>query len=92
VCKVVKKEHERGRTAETMCWLDQGEEPAVKIIILDDDVAIKRAAKRWVMEKEAKVGAGVWMWWTDGSQTDDGRVEPQRCASAETAGQSSAAS
>jgi ribonuclease HI len=29
---------------------------------------------RWAREKEAKVGAGVWMWWTDGSRSDDGRV------------------
>jgi len=51
-----------------------GKEPAVKTIILDDDGAAKIAAQRWAREKEAKVGAGVWMWWTDGSRSDDGRV------------------
>jgi len=32
------------------------------------------AAQRWAREKEAKIGAGVWMWWTDGSRLDDGLV------------------
>ena len=27
-----------------------------------------------VPDEDAKVGAGVWMWWTDGSRSDDGRV------------------
>jgi hypothetical protein len=27
-----------------------------------------------VKEREAKLGAGVWMWWTDWSRSDDGRV------------------
>jgi len=51
-----------------------GEEPAVKTILLDDDGAAKIAAQRWAREKEVKVGAGVWMWWTDGSRSDDGLV------------------
>jgi hypothetical protein len=29
---------------------------------------------RWAREREAKVGAQVWMWWTDGSRSDDVRV------------------
>ena len=49
-------------------------EAAVKTIIVDDKVAAKRATKQWAREKEGKVGSGVWMWWKDGSQTDDGRV------------------
>jgi len=48
--------------------------PVVKTIILDDKSTAKRAAQCWAREKEAKVGAGVWMWWTDGSRSDDGRV------------------
>ena len=36
--------------------------------------AAKSAAQRWAREKEAKIGAGVWMWWTDGSRSDDDRV------------------
>jgi hypothetical protein len=43
-------------------------------IIRDDDVAAKRAAKRWARDMEGKAGSGTWMWWTDGSRTDDGRV------------------
>jgi hypothetical protein len=57
-----------------MCWPDPGEEPAVKTIILNDDVAAKRPAKRWARDKEGQAGSGAWMWLTDGSLTDDGRV------------------
>jgi len=39
-----------------------------------DTTAAKSAAQRGAREKEAKVGAGVWMWWTDGSHSEDGRV------------------
>ena len=62
ICRVIKKEHERGREAETMRWPRPDEEPAVKTLILSDDTAAKREAKRWAREREAKVGAGVWMW------------------------------
>jgi len=57
-----------------MRWSHPDEEQAVKMAILSDDTAAKREAKRWVREREAKVGAGVRMWWTDGSRSDDGRV------------------
>jgi hypothetical protein len=40
-------EHARGRRAETMCWPDPGEEPAVKTTILEDDAAAMRAAELW---------------------------------------------
>jgi hypothetical protein len=46
----------------------------VRTAILDDATAAKRAAQRWAREKEAKVGAGIWMWRTDGSRSDDGQV------------------
>jgi len=49
-------------------------EPAVKTNILDDTAAAKHAEQRWARTKEAKVGTGVWMWWTDGSRSDDRRV------------------
>ena len=74
ISRMIKKEHERGRGAETMRWPSPDKEPAVSTVILSDDVAAKREAIRWAREKEAKVGAGVWMWWTDGSRTDDGIV------------------
>jgi len=74
ICRVIKKEHERGREAETMRWPNPDQEPAVKTVIISDDTATKREAIRWARERHAKVGAGVWMWWTDGSRSDDGRV------------------
>ena len=74
ICRVVGIEHEHGRTTEDMSWPAPGEEPVVKTIILDDKSTAKRAVQRWAREKEAKVGVGVWMWWTEGSHSDDGRV------------------
>jgi len=72
--RAVRKEHEHGRTTDGMNWPAPGEEPAVRTTILDDTTAAKSAAQRWAREKEAKVTEGVWMWWTDGSRSDDGRV------------------
>jgi len=59
ICRVIKREHQRGREAETMRWLHPDEELAVKTVILSDDAAAKREVKRWASEREAKVGAGV---------------------------------
>jgi hypothetical protein len=74
ICRVIKKEHERGREAETMSWPRPDEEPAVKTVRLRNDTTAKRETIPWARAREAKVGAGVWMWWTDGSRSDDGRV------------------
>jgi len=57
-----------------MSWPAPGEEPVVKTIILDDEGTAKRVVQRWAKEKEAKVGAGVWVWWTDGTRSDNGQV------------------
>jgi len=57
-----------------MSWAPLGEESVVRTIIMDHASAAKRATQPWAREKEAKVGAGVGMWWTDGSRSDDGRV------------------
>jgi len=57
-----------------MSWPAPGQEPVVRTTILDDTAAANSAAQRWAREKEAKIGAGVWMWWTDGAHSDDGRV------------------
>jgi len=73
-CKVISKEHERGREAETMRRPNPYEEPAVKTLILSKDPVAKREAIRWAREREAKVGAWVWMWWMDGSRSNDGSV------------------
>jgi len=74
ICRVVRKEHEHGRTIEGMSWLAPGEEPAVMTTILDNSAAAKSATQRWASEEEAKIRAGVRIWWTDGSRSDDGRV------------------
>jgi len=74
VCRAVKKEHEHSGTTEGMSWPPPGEESVVRTGILDDDSVAKNVAQRCASEKEAKVGAGVWMWWADGLRSDDGRV------------------
>jgi len=74
ICRVVERDHDHGWTTEGMSWPAPGEEPGVKTIILDDKSTAKRATQHWAKEKEAKVGVGVWMWWTDGSHSDNGRV------------------
>jgi len=74
ICKVIREEHEHGRTTEGMNWPPPGEESVVRTTILDDTTAAKSAVQHWAREKEAKIGAGVWMRWTDGSGSDDGRV------------------
>jgi len=55
-------------------WPAPGEQSVVRTVILDDTTSAKRTAQRWARAKDAKFGAGVWMWWTDGSRSDDGRV------------------
>jgi hypothetical protein len=74
ICRVIKKEHERGRAAETMRRPRPDEELAGKTVILSDDTVAKREAKCWARETEAKVGAEVLMWCTDRSRSDDGSV------------------
>jgi len=66
ICRVITKEHERGREAENMRWPNPDEEPAVKTVILSADIAAKTEAIGWAREREDKVGAGVWMRWMDG--------------------------
>jgi len=59
ICRVVRREHERGQTTEGMNWPVPGKEPAVRMTTLDDTAAAKCAAQRWAREKEAQLGAGV---------------------------------
>jgi hypothetical protein len=61
ICRVITKEHERGREAETTHRFNPDEEPAVKTVILSNDTMAKREAIHWAREREANVGAGVWM-------------------------------
>jgi hypothetical protein len=74
ICQVVEIEHKHGWTIEDMSWLSPCKEPVVTTIILDDTSTAKRAAQHCAREKDAKVSLGVWMWWTDGTLSDDGRV------------------
>ena len=74
ICRVVEIEREHGWTTECMSWPSPGGEPVVETVILDNKSTPKSAAQRWAREKEANIGAGVWMWWTDRSHSDDGRV------------------
>ena len=64
----------RGQAAETMRWPNPDKEPAVKTVILNDDTAPKRETIRWAREREAKVCTLVWVWWMDGSRSDNRRV------------------
>jgi len=73
ISRVLRKEHGHGQTTGAMNCPALGEEPVVRTTILDTTAA-KCAAQRWARAKEAKIRAGVWMWWTDGSCSDDGRV------------------
>jgi len=74
ICKVIRKEHEHCRTTEGTDWPPPGKESVVRTTILDDTTPAQNAAQRWPREKEAKIGAGVWMWWRDESRSDDGQV------------------
>jgi len=64
--RVVKTEHEHGRTTEGITWAAPGEASVGRTIVLDNKLAAKRAAQHWATEKAAKFRVGVWMWWTDG--------------------------
>jgi len=57
-----------------MYWPAPGQEPAVRTTILDDTAAANSAPQLWAIGKESTIRAGVGMWWTDGSRSDDGRV------------------
>jgi hypothetical protein len=74
ICRVIRKEHEHGRTTEAMNWLAPGEQPAVRTTKLDVTAAAKSATQSWARETEANIAAGVITWGTDGSRSDDGRV------------------
>jgi hypothetical protein len=52
-----------------------GEEPVLRTTRLDDTAAVKSGSRGREREKEAKIGTGVWMWWTDGTCLNDGHVE-----------------
>jgi hypothetical protein len=49
------------RTNKGIHWPAPREDSVVRTVMLDDATAAKTAAEPWAREKEAKVGAGVWM-------------------------------
>jgi hypothetical protein len=55
ICRVIKKDHERGRKAETMHRSNPDEEPAVKTVILSDDTAAKREVIHWARERSSAI-------------------------------------
>jgi len=57
-----------------MLWQNPDEEPAVKPVILSKGTMPKREAIPGARTREGNVGPGVWMWWTDGSPSNNGRV------------------
>ena len=74
-CRVTAIEHPRSRRAEMMCWPEPGENPAGKTNMPEDDTMAKRAAGLLPSKKQNKWDSGTWTWWTDRSETVDGRVE-----------------
>jgi len=78
--RVAAIEHARGRRAETMCWPDPGENPAVKTTILEDDTAAESATEQWAIKSKAKLELAC----ECGGRTDLERTmeeyERQRCA------------
>jgi len=56
-----------------MNWPAPGKEPLVRTTILDTTPA-KSAAQPRAREKQVYVGPVVWIWWSDGSRSGDGRV------------------
>jgi len=74
ICRVVKEKHEHGWRTKGRNWPAPGKEPVVRTSTLDDTPAAKRTAHHCAREKEAKIGAGVWMRWTDRLHPDNGQV------------------
>jgi len=58
ICRVGNQEHEHGRTTKRMNSAAPGEESVVRMFILDDEIAAKRAAQCCAREKEAKLEQG----------------------------------
>jgi hypothetical protein len=57
-----------------MSWPAPGQEPVVESLILGNKGTAKSAAGCLAGENKAKVAARVWMWCTEGSRSEDGRV------------------
>jgi len=47
ICKVMRQQHEHGRTTEGMNWPPLGEKSVVRTTILDDTTTAKSAAQNW---------------------------------------------
>jgi len=74
ICREIREEHGHRQATDGMDWPRPAEQSFVRTTIQDDTTAAKYAVQCWTREKIAKIGAGVWMWWTDGLSSDDGQV------------------
>lgn len=74
ISQVVKIECDHGWTPEGISRQAPGGDPVLKTAILDDKGMAKRVVQCCAKEKEAKVVVRVWVWWSDGSCSDDGWV------------------
>jgi hypothetical protein len=74
ICRVVKREYEHKRTTDGMMLPARGEQSVVRTTILDNTTDAMRTAERLAREIEAKIRAEIWLWWSDGLRSDDGRA------------------
>lgn len=63
-----------------MNLLAPGKDAAVWTTILADTTTARGTLQCWVTEIEAKIGARVWIFWTDGSLLAVAEWEWQQCA------------
>jgi hypothetical protein len=74
ICREFEREYKHGRTSEGISWPGLGNNPAVRTIILLYKTIAKRAAQCWTWGKGAKVGAGIYMCWTERLISDEDRL------------------
>jgi len=74
ICRVVKEEPYDGQITKGMMSLAPGDESVVRTTILEDTSPARSRALGWARETGAKIGAGIGMWGTKGSRSDDGAV------------------
>ena len=74
ICKVIMGEHECGRATESTDWPPPADESVVRTITMEHTSKARNAAKCWAPGKDSNIGAGVWIWWTDGLRSDNGPV------------------
>jgi hypothetical protein len=63
-----------GSTTQGLNWLALGEQSVARTSILEDTTSVTSAVQGQASDKEGKIREGVWMSWTDGSCSDDGKI------------------